>query len=181
MSLTQRYGTNLNNTSKYMQDLLNEFNKMPKGVFENTRRKEIECNDYEIHPIECWEMLPNSDVYLKYDLQLLSKNPTVKRLMSGATAEIRVYQGNYNDQWEGWNNFITKGRSGKVVKSIPYVDLSLGSNDVTTSLPYNPMEQLNLAPCVFLATGGTGDINKFTYDYNVGVQAVASCQSSGKT
>lgn len=181
MSNSPRYGTNSSNTSKYMTDLLNEFIKMPKGVFNLTRRKIQDVAPYAITPIESWEMLPNSDVYLKYDIQMLSKNPTIKRLLSGMNAELRVYKVNYNDCWEGWNNFITKGRSGKVDKSIPYVDLSLGSNDVTTSLPYNPMECLRHAPTVFLATGGTGDINKFTFDYNVGVKALTSLQSSGKT
>lgn len=181
MSETMRYGTNSTNTSKYMTDLLNEFIKMPKGVFNLNRRKIQDIAPYAITPIESWEMLPNSDVYLKYDIQMLSKNPTVKRMLSGMNAELRVYKVNYNDCWEGWNNFITKGRSGKVEKDIPYVDLSLGSDNVTTSLPYNPMECLRHAPTVFLATGGTGDINKFTFDYNVGVKAVSSLQSSGKT
>lgn len=181
MSENMRYGTNSTNTSKYMKDLLNDFVKMPKGVFNLNRRKIQDVRPYAITPIESWEMLPNSDVYLKYDISMLTKVPTLKRLLSGMKAELRVYKVNYNDCWEGWNNFITKGRSGKVEKSIPYVDLSLGSDDVTTSLPYNPMESLRHAPTVFLATGGTGDINKFTFDYNVGVKAVSTLQSSGKT
>lgn len=185
MSNSPRYGTNTSNTSKYMQDLLNEFIKMPKGVFNLNRRKIQDVSPYAITPIESWEMLPNSDVYLKYDIQMLSKNPTVKRLLSGMTAELRVYKCNYNDCWEGWNNFITKGRSGKVEKSIPYVDLSLGSSDlaypVNTSLPYNPMAYLRHAPEVLLAHGGTGDIHRFSFSYNNGVNLVSYCQSSGKT
>ena len=181
MSESIRYGTNSTNTSKYMQDLLNEFIKMPKGVFNLNRRKIQDVAPYAITPIESWEMLPNSDVYLQYDIQMLSKNPTLKRMLSGMNAELRVYKVNYNDCWEGWNNFITKGRSGKVSKSIPYVDLSLGSDNVTTSLPYNPMESMRHAPTVFLAKGGEGDINKFTFDHNVGVQPTNELQPSGKT
>lgn len=181
MSESIRYGTNSQNTSKYMQDLLNQFIKMPKGVFNLNRRKIQDVAPYAITPIESWEMLPNSDVYLQYDIQMLSKNPTLKRMLSGMNAELRVYKVNYNDCWEGWNNFITKGRSGKVSKSVPYVDLSLGSSDVTTSLPYNPMESMRHAPTVFLAKGGEGDINKFTFDENVGVKPISGLQSSGKT
>ena len=181
MSESMRYGTNSQNTSKYMQDLLNQFIKMPKGVFNLNRRKIQDVSPYAITPIESWEMLPNSDVYLQYDIQMLSKNPTLKRMLSGMNAELRVYKVNYNDCWEGWNNFITKGRSGKVSKSIPYVDLSLGSNDVTTSLPYNPMESMRHCPTVYLAKGGEGEINKFTFDENVGVKPVSGLQSSGKT
>ena len=181
MSDSIRYGTNSQNTSKFMQDLLNQFIKMPKGVFNLNRRKIQDVAPYAITPIESWEMLPNSDVYVQYDIQMLSKNPTLKRMLSGMNAELRVYKVNYNDCWEGWNNFITKGRSGKVSKSVPYVDLSLGSNDVTTSLPYNPMESMRHAPTVFLAKGGEGDINKFTFDENVGVKSIFGLQTSGKT
>ena len=183
MSDSPRYGTNSSNTSKYMTDLLNEFIKMPKGVFNLNRRKIQDVRPYAITPIESWEMLPGSDVYLKYDIQMLSKNPTLKRMLSGMNAEIRVYKVNYNDCWEGWNNFITKGRSGKVSKSIPYVDLSLGSDDVTTSLPYNPMECLRHAPTVFLAANGEGEhaADRWGFTTNVGVKAVSGLESSGKT
>lgn len=179
MSNTPRYGTNSSNTSKYMSDLLNEFNKMPRGSFNETRRKIQDVDVYAIHPIECFEMLPNSDAYLQYDIQMISKNPTVKRLLSGMNVELRVYKIDYNDTWEGWNNFITKGRSGQVSKTIPYVDLSLGTETHTTSLPYNPMFSMSLAPSVFLASDTDG--KKFTVDYNKGVQAVSGLQSSGLT
>ncbi len=174
-----RYGTNTQNTSKYMQDLLNEFTKMPHGVFDETRKKIMDITIGAIHPIECWEMLPGSDAYLNYDLQLLTKNPTLKRLLTSMKAELRVYQINYNDCWEAWNNFITKGRSGKVSTSIPYVDLSLGNPLITTSLPYNPLESLSLQPCVYLAKDENG--KKFSVQYNQQVQNVSDCQLSGKT
>lgn len=173
-----RYGSNTQNTSKYMQDLLNEFNKMPHGVFDDTRKKTLDVTIGAIHPIEVWEMLPGSDAYISYDLQLITKNPTIKRLLTSMKAELRVYQVNYNDCWEAWNNFITKGRSGKVSTSIPYVDLSLGNPDVTTSLPYNPLESLSLQPCYHLGKDENGD--KFTVIHNQKVQKVTDCQPSGK-
>ena len=75
--MSVRYGTNTQNTSKYMEDLLNEYIKMPHGVFDESRRKIMDVTPYAIHPVECWEMLPGSDAYLQYDIQLLSKNPTI--------------------------------------------------------------------------------------------------------
>lgn len=173
-----RYGTNTQNTSKYMQDLLNEFNQMPHGVFDETRKKIMDVTIGAIHAIECWEMLPGSDAYLNYDLQLITKNPTIKRLLTSMKAELRVYQVNYNDCWEAWNNFITKGRSGKFSTSIPYVDLSLGNNEITTSLPYNPLESLSLQPCFHLGKDVNGE--KFSIIHNQKVQKVGDCQSSGK-
>ncbi len=174
--MSNRYDTNTQNTSKYMQDLINEFNQMPKGAFDETRRKILDVGLYDIIPIECWEMLPNSEAYVSYDIQMLTKNPTIKRLLSSMKAEIRVYKCNYNDLWNGWNNFITKGRSGKVSKSIPSLDWSLGRNGYSTSLPYNPAFYLNIAPAVYASKD-----NIFAKEGNQSLQPITKLQSSGLT
>lgn len=174
--MSNRYDTNTQNTSKYMQDLINEFNQMPKGAFDETRRKTMDVGLYDIIPIECWEMLPNSEVYVQYDIQMLTKNPTIRRLLSSMKAELRVYKCNYNDLWNGWNNFITKGRSGKVSKSIPSIDWSLGRNGYTTSLPYNPAFYLNIAPAVYASK-----YNIFAKEENKSLQPITKLQSSGLT
>lgn len=174
--MSNRYDTNTQNTSKYMQDLINEYNQMPRGSFDLTRRKTFDIGLYDIVPIECWEMLPNSEVYIQYDIQMLTKNPTIKRILSSMKAELRVYKCNYNDLWNGWNNFITKGRSGKVSKSIPSIDWSLGRNGYSTSLPYNPAFYLNLAPAVYASKT---DI--FAKEHNKSLQNINDLQPSGLT
>lgn len=174
--MSNRYDTNTQNTSKFMQDLINEFNQMPKGAFDETRRKSLDVGLYDIIPIECWEMLPNSEAYVSYDIQMLTKNPTIRRLLSSMKAEIRVYKCNYNDLWNGWNNFITKGRSGKVSKSIPSIDWSLGRSGYTTSLPYNPAFYLNIAPAVYASKD-----NIFAKEENKSLQPITKLQSSGLT
>ena len=174
--MSNRYDTNTQNTSKYMQDLLNEFNQMPKGSFDLTRRKSFDVGLYDIVPIECWEMLPNSEAYIQYDIQMLTKNPTIKRLLSSMKVELRVYKCNYNDLWNGWNNFITKGRSGRVSKSIPQLDWTLGKSDSTTSLPYNPAFYLNIAPAVYASKP-----NIFSKEGNQSLRPLTYVQDSGLT
>ena len=44
------FTTNTKNTSAYMEELQNEFNKMPKGVFNMTRRKIFDLSPYAIVP-----------------------------------------------------------------------------------------------------------------------------------
>lgn len=178
-----RYDSNTKNESKFMSDLLNEFNKMPHGVFDESRRKILDVAPYGIFPIECWEMLPNSDVYVSYDVQMLTKNPTIKRLLSSMQVELRTYYIRYNDCWEGWNNFITKGRKGTVSKSIPYLDFSLGSDNVCTDLPYNPAFCLSLAPCSFISANTVGNdaSAKFAFPTNRGVRKMSDLQSSTLT
>ena len=179
MSNSPRYGTNSRDTSKWVKDLLNDYTKMPRGVFNLSHRKIVDVPIFGIIPFDSFELLPNSEMYLKYDVQMLSKNPTIKRMMSSMHVELATYKIDYNDTWEAWNNFITKGRSGKVSKSIPYVDFALGSQNVTTCLPYNPAFLMNMAPSVFLASDTDG--KKFTFEENTGVKAVSGLQSSGLT
>lgn len=179
MSNSPRYGSNSRDTSKWVKDLLNEYTKMPRGVFNLSHRKIVDVPIFGIIPFDTFEMLPGSEMYLKYDVQMLSKNPLIKRMFSGMHIELATYKIDYNDTWEGWNNFITKGRSGKVSKSIPYVDFSLNSADVTTCLPYNPVFLMNMAPAVFLAPDTDG--KKFTFEENTGVKATTYLQSTGLT
>ncbi len=174
--MSNRYDTNTQNTSKYMQDLINEYNKMPRGSFDLTRRKIFDIGLYDIVPLECWEMLPNSEAYIQYDIQMLTKNPTIKRLLSSMKVELRVYKCNYNDLWNGWNNFITKGRSGKVSKSIPSIDWTLGYANHTTCLPYNPAFYLNLAPAVYASKD-----NIFAKEENQSLQIISKLQPTGLT
>lgn len=174
--MSNRYDTNTQNTSKFMQDLINEYNQMPRGSFDLTRRKIFDIGLYDIVPLECWEMLPNSEAYIQYDIQMLTKNPTIKRLLSSMKVELRVYKCCYNDLWNGWNNFITKGRSGKVSKSIPSIDWTLGRPGYSTSLPYNPAFYLNLAPAVY-----ADKTNIFAKEGNQSLQSISNLQSTGLT
>lgn len=178
-----RYGNNLKNTSDYVSDLLNEFIKVPRTAFDDGSRKILDVTPYGIFPIDVWEMLPNSDAYLQYNIQMISKTPTIKRMLSGMTVELRTYKVNYNDCWEGWNNFITKGRSGKVAMSIPYLDFSLGSTDKTTCLPYNPAFTLGIAPSVFIAKNGSGDesTRRWRFTANCQVQKTSEIETSTLT
>lgn len=179
MSDSLRYGTNSKDTSKWVKDLLNSYTQMPRGVFNLSHRKIFDAPIFGIIPFDSFELLPNSEMYLKYDVQMLSKNPTIKRLLSSMHVELATYKIDYNDTFEGWNNFITKGRSGKVAKSLPYVDFSLGTNTHTTCLPYSPIHYLNMAPSVFLGPELAG--NKFKFSYNTGVRPITNLQPSGLT
>lgn len=178
--MANRYDTNTKNTSKYMSDLLNEFIKMPRSSFNESRRKIFDASPYAIIPVECWEMLPNSEAYLSYDVQAIAKNPTIKRLLSSMSIELRTYRIDYNDCWEAWNNFITKGRSGTVTKSIPYLDYSLGTSGFTTSLPYNPCHYLSIAPAVHRYGLGE-EWKKWSFELNQGVQNEGNTANSNLT
>ena len=150
-----RYETNQKGTSPALSAILNDFANMPRSPFDETRTKDLDVPFFGIIPIECFQMFPNSQGYLRYDIKALSKNPTIKRMLSNATIELRTYVCKNSDLWEGWNNFITRGRSGKVTKAIPSLNPENsvdGTHFYTSLLPYNPMHYLNIAPSVYYGT-----------------------------
>ena len=153
-----RYESNLKNVSPVIEDLRNEFSRSPRGVHDLSYQADFDASDGWIIPIDYHELVPNSDLYLQYDVSLLSHNPTFRRLLSGASIELRTYKRNKMDSYKGWNNFVTRGRTGKVSKSLPYVDFLLGSTSnnstfpyaVCTLTPHSPACYLGFGPSVFL-------------------------------
>lgn len=176
----ERYSINNKGTSPALSHLLNEYAKMPRSTFNENRRKYFDAFPYAIIPVECFQMLPNSDVTLSYDVSVLAKNPTLRRVMSGCSVELATYRvAHNNDMWEAWNNFITRGRSGKVDLSIPHVDFGLGNSAQTSLLPYSPYAYMNIVPSVFLGGTDDEDVNKWSVEANSGVQSINSVQLSG--
>ena len=141
-----RYETNSKGTSPALSSLINQFANMPRSAFDETRRKLLDASPYAIIPIECFLMFPNSEAYINYDISAITKNPTIRRMLSSMNIETRTYMCKCSDLWEGWNNFITRGRSGKIDLSIPTLDFYKGN--VMTALPYNPAHYLNIIPAV---------------------------------
>ena len=151
-----RYETNSKGTSPALSAILNEFTKMPKSAFDESRRKTFDASPYAIVPIECFLMFPNSKGYLNYSINAISKNPFIRRILSSMNIELRTYKCRCSDLWEGWNNFITKGRSGKLDKKIPSIlfEYTTSNGNISTSLPYNPYSYLNIAPPVYAHSDG---------------------------
>lgn len=147
-----RYESNLKASSPVIDDIRNEFRKMPRGVHDLTSQIIFDASDGWIIPFDYYELVPNSQLYLTYDISLLSHNPTFRRLLSGASIEVRVYKRPKNDSWEHWNNFITRGRDGKDNSTIPYLNFNPVVIDEATGLtaytctPHSPASYLGLVP-----------------------------------
>ena len=142
-----RYETNTQGTSPALSAILNKFATMPQSAFDETRQKKLDAFPFGIIPVETFFMFPNSTGYLKYNIQAITTNPTIKSLMSSMSIELRTYKVKMSDLWEGWNNFITRGRKGKLNLSIPTLDF-IHASGKHTALPYNPAHYLNIAPAV---------------------------------
>ena len=147
-----RYETNSKGISPALSSILNDFANMPRSAFDESRRKSFDCSPFAIIPFECFLLFPNSEGSFSFDVQVINKNPTIRRILSSMNLEIRSYICRCSDLWEGWNNFVTRGRSGKLNLNIPSIDFAKfvnGSLIYSTSLPYNPYHYLNICPPLY--------------------------------
>ena len=176
-----RYATNNKGLAPAMSDILNEYGNSPRSTFDKSSRKSIDISPFYIIPIDLIKLLPNTDVNVSYDIQVINKNPTIRRMLGSMHLELRAYRVKDSDCWEGHNNFITCGRSGKVFKEIPRLKWRLASSK-TTCLPYNPYFTLNIAPARYFAKATESNPSRpWSFDANQGLQAVSDCQDSGLT
>ena len=176
-----RYATNNKGLAPAMSDILNEYGNSPRSTFDKSSRKSIDTSPFYIIPIDLIKLLPNTDVNVSYDIQVINKNPTIRRMLGSMHLELRAYRVKDSDCWEGHNNFVTCGRSGKVFKEIPRLKWRLASGK-TTCLPYNPYFTLNIAPARYFAKATEANPSRpWSFDANQGLQDVSDCQDSGLT
>lgn len=176
-----RYSTNSKGLAPALSEIMNEYANMPRGAFDKSSRKSLDVSPFYIVPFDIIKLLPNTDVNVSYDIQVINKNPTVRRVLGSMHLETRTYIVKDSDCWEGHNNFVTCGRSGRISKQIPRLKWRLASGK-TTCLPYNPYFTLNIAPARYLAAGTQADPSRvWSFDANCGLQNVSDCQDSGLT
>lgn len=110
-----------------------------KSNFDENRKIITQAVPYAIIPIDTIFCLPNTEAYLNYDIQVTFRNPAVRKMLNGWRVYLHAYYNRCQDLWEGWNNFITKGRSGNISLKIPHIKTRLKD----TKTPFTPMSLYN--------------------------------------
>ena len=101
-------------------------------------------------PIDVIKTLPDDTFTdLEYYVNVVSRNPLSRDLRNGITVAVHAYWSPCSELWEGWNNYITKGRSGKenleVPKYFPYFkNEQAGDNWATTFVPCSPSDYMGV-------------------------------------
>ena len=99
--------------------------------FDLSRKVVGQALPYALIPIDVIPTLPNTKINLNYDVQITFRNPAVRKLLNGFRVYLHSYYNRNSDLWEGWNNFITRGRSGNMNLKIPHLSLRIKSNGGT--------------------------------------------------
>ena len=129
----------IDNTAPIVDVAENTTPTASKSNFDLNRKIITQALPYSIIPIDCIYCLPNTEVYLNYDIQVTFRNPAVRKMLNGWRVYLHAYYNRCQDLWEGWNNFITKGRSGNITLKIPHIKTRL-QNQKT---PFTPMSLYN--------------------------------------
>ena len=101
-------------------------------------------------PIDVIKTIPDDTFTdLEYYVNVVSRNPLSRDLRNGITVALHAYWSPCSELWEGWNNYITKGRSGKVNLTVPklypyFKNKSDNNNWYTTLVPCSPADYMGI-------------------------------------
>lgn len=138
----------VDNTAPVVDVAENEKPKVEWSTFDENCKMVGQALPYAIIPIDVIETLVGSKVYLNYDVEVQFRNPTQRKLLNGFRVYLHSWYNRKSDLWEGWENFITKGRSGKINLKIPHIQQRLIERGVPNT-PFTPMslyDYLGYAP-----------------------------------
>lgn len=139
--MTDRFNR-VDNTAPIVDVAENMTPTASKSNFDENRKIITQALPYALIPIDTIYCLPNTEVYLNYDVQVTFRNPAVRKMLNGWRVYLHAYYNRCQDLWEGWNNFITKGRSGNISLKIPHIKTRLGQGQNVYS-PFTPMSLYN--------------------------------------
>lgn len=139
----------LDNTAPVTDVAKNTKPKVEYSTFDLSRKKIGQALPYAIIPIDCIYTVPQTRAFINYDVQITFRNPMVRKSLNGWRVYIHTYYNKMSDLWEGWNNFVTRGRTGKMNLEIPHIATRLKTGTNETKTPFTPMslyDYLEYAP-----------------------------------
>ena len=138
----------VDNTAPIVDVAENEKPKVEWSTFDENCKMVGQALPYAIIPIDVIETLVGSKVYLNYDVEVQFRNPTQRKLLNGFRVYLHSWYNRKSDLWEGWENFITKGRSGNINLKIPHIQTRIRrmGDDYTPFTPMSLYDYLGYAP-----------------------------------
>lgn len=98
-------------------------NKPNRSALDLSRITNFTCDAGMIVPFDWFFCLPGDDVYIDFEM-ILDTLPLVNPSLTSYKAVTHWYKIDCKHLWQGWQTFITKGRSGNVNWNIPKLDVN---------------------------------------------------------
>lgn len=178
----------IDNTAPIVDVAENRKPQVQYSNFDENRKIVGQALPYAIIPIDVIETLPNTEAWLNYDVQITFRNPSVRKMLNGWRCYLHAYYNRKSDLWEGWNNFITRGRSGTESGGgqgleIPHIKTRIknskpgvGSFDVS---PFTPMSLYNYLGYPSEVTPMSGGVRDLTKTCGVKPQSISNDSKTG--
>lgn len=144
--------SSMTNSNPVQNEQSNTSLNVPRSAFNYSCMHNFNANIGTIIPADVIECLPNEDYNLSVDILAIVRNPLVRRLFSGMRIYVHSYYSRSSDLWEGFNNFVTKGRSGDITLTIPklkYTWKDYTGNTVNSLTPMSLMDYLGVPPMYY--------------------------------
>lgn len=98
-----------------------------RSVFDLSYLNTVTADAGQLIPV-WWQLaLPNSDYEISLDALVRVVNPPVVPLMSRQRVFFHTYFCSMSQLWSYWQTFISKGHSGKVALSLPFISVPFDS------------------------------------------------------
>lgn len=95
------------------------FEKVPRSLFDLSYLNTFTAQIGALIPFWTQHTVPNEDYEINVEALVRCINPPVVPLMSRLRVFFHVYWIDYESLWKGWQFFMTKGRDGNYVNSLP--------------------------------------------------------------
>lgn len=130
----------IDNTAPAQDPLQNKRPTVQRSAFNFSCMRAFNGQIGMLMPFDLIETLPGEDYKISYDILAMTRNPTVRRLLSGMRIYVHTWYGKCSDQWEGFNTAVTKGRSGDITLPLPFLHTQVATGDGT------PINKTTLTP-----------------------------------
>lgn len=144
--MANRYNS-LDNTSPVLKSMQDEKPKISRSSFDFSNVTIGQLFLGAIIPIDLIRFVPNEDLEVSYDLNIISRNPLVRKLLSTQRCYVHTYIQYDRNMWEGARNQKTKGYSGNINLQVPCIELKKGN--FSTSTPFSLSAWLGVPPMFY--------------------------------
>lgn len=90
-----------------------------RSVFDFSRVTSGNTLFYMLTPVDCFDVVPGEDISLSAASYLEFRNPLYRPVLNGMRVYFHAYYNRLTDLWEGAQNFLDTGRSGKIALNRP--------------------------------------------------------------
>ena len=135
-------------------------NDVHRSKFDLSRIRSFTADPGMIIPFDTIETLPGDDFDLSVDFALETM-PLVSPSLTGYKVLIHAHYLRLRDVWKGWDNFITKGRTGNIALKIPRIN-NFYASYASTKRPSIPETTVNgIAASVYYLHNSVHSLSAF--------------------